>query len=174
MAPDLARKHSVWCTGPDLGHHCACRWPSTLTCPFPCCDLSGYNLNMKGINKLCLRIPHHLLLSTAFNVYMFLYGNKMLLNCKKNILLSMICCYHCGLDDKLQNGQWYPSVNHVPGKKKDIRTRATVNAKIPLAAQMSICATHWDCETVGTMKQSRYICMHRVWRPWNSQACEAV
>ena len=32
----------------------------------------------------------------------------------------------------------------------------------------------WDCETVRTMKQSRYINTCRGWRPWNTQACEAV
>ena len=52
-------------------------------------------------------------------------------------------------------------------------TKATVNAKIPSAALISIRATCWECETVGTMNQSRYISMHRGC-PWNSQACEAV
>ena len=32
----------------------------------------------------------------------------------------------------------------------------------------------WDYETVGTVKHSRYISMCRGWRPWNSQAFEAV
>ena len=31
-----------------------------------------------------------------------------------------------------------------------------------------------DCETVGIVKQSRYISVRRGWRPWNSQDCEAV
>ena len=35
-------------------------------------------------------------------------------------------------------------------------------------------AKGWDCETVGTVKWSRDISMFRRWRPWNSQACEAV
>ena len=53
-------------------------------------------------------------------------------------------------------------------------TRATVNAEIPSTAYISMRATCWDRETVGTVKPSRYISMHKGWRPWNSQACEAV
>ena len=53
-------------------------------------------------------------------------------------------------------------------------TRATVNADIPSAVQIRIRATYWDCETVGTVKQSMYIIMRKGWKPWNSQACEVV
>ena len=50
-------------------------------------------------------------------------------------------------------------------------TRVTLNAEIPLAALISIRAEGWDCETVRTVKLSRYI---RGWRSWNNQAREAV
>ena len=53
-------------------------------------------------------------------------------------------------------------------------TRAMLNAEIPLAAWISICAKSWDCETLGTVKWSRHISLRRGWKPWNSQACEAV
>ena len=50
--------------------------------------------------------------------------------------------------------------------------KAMVNAKIPSAAEISIRAMCWNWETVGTVKQSRYISMCRGWIPWNRQACE--
>ena len=49
-----------------------------------------------------------------------------------------------------------------------------VNAEIPSAAWISIRAKCWDCETVRTVRQSRYISMYRRWRPWNKHPCEAV
>ena len=62
--------------------------------------------------------------------------------------------------------------HHPPQLKSG--TRATLNAKIPSAAWISIHAEGWDCETVRTVKQSRYLSMCRWWRPWNSLAREAV
>ena len=42
--------------------------------------------------------------------------------------------------------------------------RVTLNAEIPSAAKISIWADGWDCETVWTVKQSRYTSTCRAWR----------
>ena len=51
--------------------------------------------------------------------------------------------------------------------------RATSSAEIHLAAKFGTCAECWDYETVGTVKQSRYIHFCRGWGlkqlgPWSS------
>ena len=53
-------------------------------------------------------------------------------------------------------------------------TRATLNAEMPSAAEINIRPEGWDCETVRTMKRSRYIRTHGGWRLWNNQDHEAV
>ena len=64
---------------------------------------------------------------------------------------------------------------HTPPPPPHVHTKkATVKTEIPSAGYVSIHAACWDCETVGIMKQSRCLSMRKGWRPWSSQACEAI
>ena len=55
-----------------------------------------------------------------------------------------------------------------------VQTRGTLNAEIPSAASISMWAHSWDCEAVGTVKQSSHTSTCSWWIPWNSSDPEAV
>ena len=73
-------------------------------------------------------------------------------------------CFH------LMSSLW----SMAPGKCGWNFNRESLNAKIPLAAQISIHTEDWDCETIGTVKWYRYINTCRGWRAWNIRDREAV
>ena len=54
------------------------------------------------------------------------------------------------------NAKVFKAPQNDRGLKGQNKHAFTLNTEIPLAAQISIHALGWDCETVRAMKQSKY------------------